>query len=79
MSANEPRISIPLMSAATKTTASTTTARAIAAIMYPMTIPPRFGAASMSLRAKPNSKSAAIAKPVKTPPNAAAWMQTKPN
>ena len=42
-----------------------------------MTIPPRLGAASSSRRAKPNSKSAAIAKPVKTPPNAAAWMQTK--
>jgi hypothetical protein len=42
-------------------------------------MPPRFGAASSRRRAKPNSKSAAIEKPVKTPPNAAAWMHTKPN
>ena len=44
-----------------------------------MMSPLRFGAASSSLRAKPDSKSAATAKPTKTPPNAALWMNTKTN
>ena len=39
----------------------------------------RFGAASSSRRAKPDSKSRAIPKPVKTPPNAADWISTKQN
>ena len=39
----------------------------------------RSGAASSSRRAKPYSKSAAMPKPVKTPPNAAAWSSTKTN
>ena len=39
----------------------------------------RFGAASSSRRAKPDSKSRAIPKPVKTPPNAADWIRTKQN
>ena len=42
-------------------------------------MPSRFGAASIIRRAKPDSKSAAIAKPVNTPPKAAAWSSTKTN
>src|SRR5215204_2387362 len=42
-------------------------------------MPDRFGAASSSRRAKPDSKSRAIPKPVKTPPNAADWIRTKQN
>ena len=42
-------------------------------------MPPRFGAPSRRRRANPNSKSAAIPKPVNTPPNALAWKQTKTN
>ena len=39
----------------------------------------RFGAASISRRAKPLSKSAAIPKPVNTPPKAADCSSTKTN
>ena len=42
-------------------------------------MPVRFGAASSRRRAKPHSKSRAIPKPVKTPPNAADWSRTKQN
>ena len=42
-------------------------------------MPSRFGAASISRRAKPRSKSAATAKPVKTPPNAADCSSTNTN
>jgi hypothetical protein len=42
-------------------------------------IPPRFGALSSSRRAKPESKSRATAKPVKTPPNAEDCRKTKTN
>ena len=41
-------------------------------------IPPRFVAPSISRREKPDSKSRAIEKPVKTPPKVAAWSSTKP-
>ena len=42
-------------------------------------MPSRFGAASISRRAKPFSKSVAIPKPVNTPPNALACSSTKTN
>ena len=51
--------------------------RTSAASAYPSTIPVRFGAASSRRRANPDSKSRAIPKPVKTPPNAADWIRTK--
>ena len=41
--------------------------------------PSRLGAASSSRREKPDSKSAAIEKPVNTPPNADACSSTKTN
>ena len=42
-------------------------------------IPLRARRASISRREKPYSKSRAIPKPVKTPPNAADWSSTKQN
>ncbi len=41
-------------------------------------MPPRFWAASINRRENPDSKSRAIEKPVKIPPNADACMSTKP-
>ena len=42
-------------------------------------MPVRRGAASRRRRAKPLSKSRAIAKPLKIPPNAADWRKTNTN
>ena len=55
------------------------THRPSAASAYPRTIPLRFGDASSSRLPKPLSKSRAIPKPVKTPPNAADWRSTNTN
>ncbi len=61
------------------TTQSTTAARVSAVSRYPTMIAVRLGAPSMSRRANPFSKSDAIPKPVKTPPNALACRSTKQN
>ena len=45
---------------------------------YPTTMPAWLGAASSSRREKPDSKSRAMEKPVKTPPKADACISTKP-
>jgi hypothetical protein len=53
--------------------------RPSAAIAYPARRPVRLGAAIISRRAKPYSKSRATPNPVNTPPNAADWSSTNTN
>jgi hypothetical protein len=53
------------------TTAIVVTQRTSPAIMYPITMPMRFGAASISRLMKPVSQSRAMPNPVNTPENAA--------
>ncbi len=74
-----PSMFIPAISATTVSKLQVIRARVSAAIMYPTTMPPRLGADSMKRRAKPLSKSRAIAKPVNTPPKAADWSTTNTN
>jgi len=59
--------------------AATAIQRKSAPSAYPAIRPLRCGAATRSRRANPFSKSRAIPKPVKTPPNAADWSRTKTN
>ena len=73
-----PVISRPASSATTVTTSTVNVARTSAPSQYPPMMPPRLGAASSIRRAKPDSKSLAMLKPLKTPPKAEAWSNTKP-
>ncbi len=74
-----PPTCIPTASAITVSITHTNTARDRAASAYPATIADRRGAASISRRPKPDSKSRAMAKPVNTPPKAEAWSSTNTN
>ena len=69
---------MPVISATAVITTIVVTARASAPTQYPATMPPCCGAASISRRANPDSKSRAIENPVNTPPKADAWSSTKP-
>jgi hypothetical protein len=59
--------------------AHTKTARITAATPKPVITAERSPAARNRRRVKPESKSAAIEKPMKTPPKAADWRSTKTN
>ena len=74
-----PSTCMPAIRPAIVTTVATTSHRRNAPTTYPAMIPLRRGAPSISLRAKPDSKSRATAKPVKTPPNAADCRNTNAN
>ena len=62
-----------------KTIAHTNTVRITAASPKPAITAERSPAASKRRRVNPESKSAAIEKPMKTPPKAADWRSTKTN
>ena len=62
-----------------KTIAHTNTARITAATPKPAITAERSRAARKRRRVKPESKSAPIEKPMKTPPKAADWSSTKTN
>ena len=79
MSTALPPTSIPTSSAIVVSSVAVKLQRTSAASPYPSRIPKRFGEASSSRLPKPPSKSRAMPKPVKTPPNAADWSRTKTN
>ena len=79
MSTGPPPTCIPATRAMIVRSVAVMHQRRSAAMLYPTTIPIRFGAASSSRRAKPPSKSRATPNPVKTPPNAADWSSTNTN
>ncbi len=72
-----PSIFMPTAKAISVTAVSVTAARIIATMPYPKMRAVRWGVASISLRPNPNWKSAAIEKPLNTPPKAALWQRTK--
>ena len=69
---------MPASRATTVTTRTVNAARTSAPSQYPAMIPLCRGAARSIRRAKPDSKSRAIEKPVNMPPNADACSRTKP-
>ena len=74
-----PSMFIRASSATVVTTTATVAQRTNADTAYPSRMPLRFGAASISRRMNPLSKSRAIPKPVNTPANAADCKRTNTN